>query len=87
MIPFFKHLFHALLHDELAVRRWGRAFLAVVAGGAIQVAGVGWDVASLWSLRECVGRLALACVLGAALAITAGEKNVRSPSDPQEPSA
>lgn len=87
MRPLWNHFVDKLLNDELAVRRWARSLLMVLGGGAIQVASVGWDVASQWTAREWAGRLALACVLGAAGAITAGEKNAAPSSPSVEPKA
>jgi len=88
MIPLLRKFWRRFWRDELFIRRWGRAVLAVLGGGAIQVGSVGWEIASQWSWREWVGRLALASLLGVALAITAGERNARpapAPAPAPEP--
>lgn len=77
MIPLIRRLLYALLWDELAARRWARGALMWLGGAGITVMAVGWDVASKWTAREWVGRLAFAAVLGAAGMVTAGERNPR----------
>lgn len=77
MIPLVQKLIYALLWDELAARRWVRGFLLWAGGAAVMVASVGWEVAQAWSVREWVGRLAIAGILGAGGMVTAGERNPR----------
>lgn len=77
MIPLVKRLFHALLWDELAARRWIRGLLLWLGGAGIQVVSVGWDVAQGWSWREWSGRMLVAGILGLGGMVTAGERNAR----------
>lgn len=74
MIPLLKHLWDKLLHDELAVRRWGRAALMAVAGSGLafgdQLAGLLGDSGLVQTIKI------IAVVAGfLSVAITAGERN------------
>lgn len=75
MITFLKNFWNAFLHDELAFRRWARGFLLWLGGAAVTVASVGWDTARAWTLKEWIGRLAVAGILGIAGMINLGDKN------------
>jgi hypothetical protein len=75
MLTFLKKFWDAFLHDELAFRRWSRGFLLWLGGAAITVASAGWDVVRTWTLKEWLGRLAIAGILGLAGMINLGDKN------------
>ena len=79
MIPLFRSLADKLLHDELAVRRWGRALLMAIAGGGI---AFGDQIAGLLGDSSLVKVIKVAAVVAGflSLSITAGERN-------QEPEA
>jgi hypothetical protein len=82
MIPLVRRLVHALLWDELAAKRWVRGFFLWLGGAAVMVASVGWEVAQGWSVKEWVGRLAIAGIAGIGGMITAGEKNPKAEEAP-----
>lgn len=75
MWPLLKKTVHALVWDEMAARRWARGFFLWLGGAAIQVVSVGWPVASEWTAREWIGRLAVAGVLGVGGLVSVGERN------------
>jgi hypothetical protein len=82
VIPVLKSMIHALLWDPMAFRRWARGFALWLGGAAVMVASVGWEVAQHWTLREWLGRLAIAGVLGIGGLISVGEKNAAAPQPP-----
>ncbi len=79
MVPLIKHLVHALLFDELAVRRWSRGFLLWLATIAGQVV-VDPEAALEWTGKEWALRLAVAALAGSAGLINLGERNPREPA-------
>lgn len=81
MIPLFKHLLDKLLHDELAVRRWGRALLMAVATGGLAFAD---QLAQILGSEVKAVKIAAVVAGFLSLAVTAGERNAK-PDNPPAP--
>jgi len=64
MWPLLKTLVHEALFDADRARRWLRGATFWLGGAAVTVAAAGWEAASHWTLRDWLGRLALASVVG-----------------------
>jgi len=81
MIPFFRHLIDKFLHDELAVRRWGRAVLMALSVGGLAFADQLADVMGYAGDDGLVRAVKIAAVVAGflSLAVTAGERNVPPP--------
>jgi len=76
MITLIKNFFYALLFDELAARRWLRAFFFWGGGMLISITAYPWEVVKTWEFMDWVYRLIGAAVLGAGGVVTAGQKNL-----------
>ena len=78
MIPLVRHLVDQILHDELAVRRWGRTVLMTIGGSGIAFADQLAAVLGDGSPGTIKAIKVIAVVsAGLALMVTAGEKNPR----------
>ncbi len=75
MIPLIASIWHALLHDELAARRWLRGLANGVALMLVQVMVVGPDVAATWTHRQWGMHLLASSAGVIAGLISVGEKN------------
>jgi hypothetical protein len=76
VIPLVRRLADKILHDELAVRRWGRALLMAVAGGGIAFGSQLADALGDSGLTQAIKVVAIVAGF-LSLAITAGEKNAK----------
>ena len=76
MIPLFRHLIDKVLHDEAAVRRWGRAALMGIAGGGIAFAD---QLAAALDMPDYIKAIKACAVVAGflSLMISIGEKNAK----------
>jgi hypothetical protein len=77
MIPLLQHLWDALLHDEMAIKRWLRGGLLLVSTTAAQVVPYGMAAIHDWEWMDWAVVLAISLGAGLAGLINLGEPNAK----------
>lgn len=75
MIPLLQHLWDALLHDEMAMKRWLRGGLLLCSTAAAQVVPYGMAAVRDWAWLDWAVVLAISLGSGLAGLINLGEPN------------
>jgi hypothetical protein len=75
-----KSIVQRIKDDEAKLARYSRAFLAWVAGLALQVVSVGADTVATWTPRRWAIGFLVAAIMGVAGLISVGQKNPTSPA-------
>lgn len=82
MWPFLKNLWHSVIYDEVAVRRWGRGLGVWIGAQATQMlSDPNWPN---WSLKEWTLRVGVSSITGGAVMVNLGEKNPKQPPPPEK---